>query len=100
VSVMAVGIVNAPAQGGPSNPLWPTTIFQAPTMPPPLRSEAIPKAPSADFVWVRGSWAYDGAKWVWVPGAWLLPPKPGAVWVSGHWNPQDQGSSWVDGYWR
>src|SRR5579864_2313795 len=59
---------------------------RAPSRPPPVRREFIPRAPGPQFVWTPGNWAWDGRGWVWVNGAWMRPPRPRAVWVPGHWD--------------
>jgi hypothetical protein len=42
--------------------------------PPPARIECVPEQPSAECVWVDGSWRWAGRRWEWVPGAWVEPP--------------------------
>jgi len=67
--------------------------------PPPLREEFIVPAPSLQHVWIQGHWAWHG-RWVWEPGYWVIPPRPYAQWVPGHWRHQLGGWVWVPGHWR
>ncbi len=52
--------------------------------PPPPRREVIVyrERPARDYVWVRGSYDWQGDGWVWLPGHWLAPPARSARWVS------------------
>jgi hypothetical protein len=34
-------------------------------------------APGPGYVWIPGSYAWDGSSHVWVPGRWELPPRHG-----------------------
>jgi WXXGXW repeat (2 copies) len=102
VGVIAAGILTAKAQPGfvPGSPLSPNTMMQAPSMPPPVPTMAVPRSPGPQFVWAPGSWAWNRSGWAWVPGAWVMPPRPGAMWAPGHWNRRGRGSRWVGGSWR
>lgn len=107
IGLVAAGIVSAEAQRfgptvmvTPGSPLSPNTIMVAPGMPPPLRTQVIPRSPRRGFVWAPGSWAWNGGTWVWVPGAWVRPPRAGAVWVSPRWNRRGRGAAWTGGFWR
>ncbi len=40
------------------------------TGPPEPRREPRPEPPTADSVWVAGSWNWDGVRYVWQPGHW------------------------------
>jgi hypothetical protein len=35
-----------------------------------------------------------------VPGRWALPPRPGAVWLPGHWKKHAHGWVWSNGHWH
>ena len=67
--------------------------------PPPMREEVVIPAPSAQHVWIQGHWSWKG-RWVWEPGYWVIPPRPYAKWVPGHWRRQPGGWIWVAGHWR
>ena len=108
-AIMAAGVVTAEAQPfrqtvqpafiGPGSPMSPSTMFEAPGMPPPPRMQVIPRSPGPRFVWAPGTWAWNGG-WGWVPGAWVPPPRGRSVWTPGRWNRRGRGAVWVGGSWR
>lgn len=82
-----------------------TPAFAAPRVyvrvaPPAPRAEIRIAAPGAGYVWVGGFHRWDGAAYVWVPGRWVLPPRPRAVYVAGHWRHARHGWFWVEGHWK
>jgi hypothetical protein len=68
--------------------------------PPPPIVEQPGFAPHPGWVWRPGYYRWDGDHYVWVPGYWVLPPSPGALWVSGHWVHRHRGWFFVEGHWR
>jgi hypothetical protein len=70
-----------------------------PGPPPAPRIEVRGVAPGPAFLWVEGYWAWH-SRWVWAPGRWVVPPRVGAVWVSGRWAHVRGGWRWVPGRWR
>ena len=52
--------------------------------PPPPRREVIVyrERPARNYVWVKGSYDWQGDGWVWAPGHWLAPPAQSVRWVS------------------
>lgn len=72
------------------------TVAQAP---PPPETETIAPAPDPGYVWIAGSWQWNGG-WVWVGGHWAPPPYQAAVWVPGYWRAGPYGWHWVPGHWR
>lgn len=68
--------------------------------PPRAIVEVRPAAPSVRHVWVGGFHRWDGRAYVWVPGRWSLGPRPGVVWVAGHWKNTPHGWEWIEGHWR
>jgi hypothetical protein len=67
--------------------------------PPPLIVEAAPPSPGVDFVWIGGSWVWNG-RWVWEHGRWDRPPHPGAVWVAHRYEYRNGRHVFVRGGWR
>jgi uncharacterized protein YcfJ len=67
--------------------------------PPPVREEVIVSAPSSQHIWIRGHSRWNG-RWVWQPGYWVIPPRPYAKWVPGHWRHRADGWVWISGQWR
>ncbi len=59
-----------------------------------------PPAPSPRAVWVEEDWAPSGNRYVWHGSYWAAPPRPRAVFISGHWRYNRRGSVWVPGHWR
>ena len=74
----------------------PTIVVQQP--PPATRTEVVPPAPSAQHIWVPGTWVWRDA-WVWQPGHWELRPYAGARWIDGHWESTPDGWRWTPGRW-
>jgi hypothetical protein len=68
--------------------------------PPPPQREVVVVRPSPRHVWIHGFYRWDGVRYVWAPGYWVLPPRPHAYWVDGHWAERHGGWFWVEGHWR
>jgi len=51
---------------------------------PNSRVELVTVAPSSNFVWSRGYWAWTGVRYVWAPGSWVRIV-PNRVWVQPTW---------------
>ena len=68
--------------------------------PPAPRVEVKIAAPGPAYVWTPGYYAWRGGDYVWVGGAWVLPPRPHAVWVAGHWRSGPHGWYWRAGHWK
>lgn len=63
--------------------------------------EQVPRPPGAGYhVWRPGYWNWTGVRYLWIPGMYLIEPRPGVVWVPGHWVARDRGWVWAGGYWR
>ena len=74
--------VPPPPGGGPY--LWNGRVWVIDSTPPPIGAE-----------WITGRWTPDG----WVTGHWKVrpAPRPGALWVPGHWS---HGGHWIPGRWK
>jgi len=59
-----------------------------------------PAAPSPHHVWVENEWVERRGRYVERPGYWAVPPRPGGVWIAGHWADRPGGSVWIGGHWR
>ncbi|MHB8519243.1 MAG: hypothetical protein ACYDH9_00665 [Limisphaerales bacterium] len=95
-------VAPAPASSGapaiqPAAPPGSVIVTQA--GPPPARVEIVPLVPGPDYVWAPGYWGWQGG-WVWMSGSWVIRPRPGVIWVGGHWARHRRGLVWVGGYWR
>lgn len=66
--------------------------------PPVAKVEVITPAPSEDYHWIPGYWAWQNG-WVWVPGQWVASPHPTAVWEPGVWAWRPTGWVWRPGRW-
>jgi hypothetical protein len=66
---------------------------------PPATLEVGPNsaAPSADHVWVPGTWVYR-TRYVWQPGYWIVP-QPNWVWVPSYYAWTPGGFVFAGGYW-
>lgn len=51
-------------------------------------------------VWVPGYYRWTGHKYRWNKGRWMRPPRHGAIWAPGYWQPRRGGYVFVEGYWR
>lgn len=80
-------------------PPAPPTTVQVDDGPPPPQAESAVAAPGPGYVWVPGSWEWQG-RWIWLGGYWAWPPHPAAVWVEGYWVRSPYGWHRVPGYWR
>lgn len=77
----------------------PQDTVTATQAPPPPETETIVTSPDPSYVWIAGSWQWNGG-WVWVGGHWAPPPYRAAVWVPGYWRAGPWGWRWVPGHWR
>ena len=67
--------------------------------PPPDRYEVYPD-PRPGYIWIRGHYVHEGRGYAWVPGYYERLPRSGAVWEPGHWDRVRGGYIWVEGRWR
>lgn len=75
------------------------TTIVVPGPPPPPPAETVVVTPGPGYVWIGGSWVWNG-RWVWVSGHWGYPPYPHAVWVPSYWHRGPQGWYRRPGHWR
>lgn len=68
-----------------------------PTAPPEAVPETQPTRADPNTVWVSGHYTFTGGQWVWVSGAWATPPRAGATWVPGFYDPGTR--RWTEGHW-
>ncbi len=68
--------------------------------PPPPVVERPYAAPGRGYIWVPGYHRWDGRRYIWTQGRWVLPPRPAAVWLPGHWDRGPYGWHWSPGHWR
>lgn len=66
---------------------------------PPPQQETITVAPSAQAVWVPGSWERTPDEWVWTNGRWVTPPFRRAYWAVGYWQHVGGRYQWLPGHW-
>ncbi|MBL8798221.1 MAG: YXWGXW repeat-containing protein [Planctomycetia bacterium] len=79
---------NEPAREVTYLPPPPESIERGPTVP----------APTADHVYVEGSWIYSSGRYLWRPGCWTACRR-GWVWVPAHYVWSPCGYVFVEGYW-
>ena len=89
--VSAGCVMNAPPRVG---------VVYITRQPPVERVEVISAAPAVGFVWIRGWWAWRGAKFEWMPGRWERPIEGRREWVPHRWVHDRNGWYLVDGHWR
>ena len=66
--------------------------------PPPPQVEVVTVAPDPTYIWIGGSWEWNG-RWVWYGGRWTHRPHPNAVWARGHWDNHGHNRVWVSARW-
>ncbi|MGN6568725.1 MAG: hypothetical protein ACTHJ0_12265 [Flavipsychrobacter sp.] len=59
-----------------------------------------PVAPSPRHVWVDEEWRERNGHYEFAGGHWVAAPRPGAMWVPGHWVRRPRGWFWRPGHWR
>ena len=66
--------------------------------PPPETVEVVPSTPSAEVVWIKGHWHWNGSDWTWVRGRYETR-RVGYRWVPAHY--EQRGPNWVyvRGHW-
>jgi len=67
--------------------------------PPAPFMETVTVSPGPGLVWIGGCWVWRG-HWVWEHGRWIHPPRPGAVWVSHHYEYRNGVHVFIRGGWR
>jgi hypothetical protein len=67
--------------------------------PPPVYERPVP-SPGPGYVFIPGYHRWDGHAYVWTSGRYVVPPRPHAVWIAGHWDHRPGGWFWVAGHWR
>jgi hypothetical protein len=66
--------------------------------PPDPVNESVAEAPSADDVYIPGSWEWRDTRYLWRPGFWTSY-RPGWLWVPAHYIWTPAGYLFVAGYW-
>jgi hypothetical protein len=66
--------------------------------PPPEQVEVVPAAPRADYIWIKGNWHWNGARWVWIAGHYEAQ-RVGARWVPAHYETRGGTYFYVPGHW-
>lgn len=67
--------------------------------PPPPQVEVVTVAPDPTYIWIGGSWEWNG-RWVWYGGRWTHRPHPNAVWARGHWDNHGHNRVWISARWN
>jgi len=91
---------NGTLYGYPSERHYRLARVQGPPPAPPALAETIPTPPSANAVWVAGTWIYDGRGYAWEPGRWETPPPFAHAFIAAHWEYQSGQYVFVPSYWR
>lgn len=73
------------------------TVIYTDAPPPPPRAVVVTARPG--WVWVDGSWAWNGAAYVWGDGSWVAH-RADAVYVQGAWVRAGHRWMWRPGRWR
>jgi hypothetical protein len=82
----------APEPYVPDQPVTGPAIYAAP----------VPVALPPGAVWLPGQYSWDASrqKYLWVEGQYVLPPRPNAQWIEGHWVETPTSWIWMDGRWN
>lgn len=78
----------------------PGPVVVVPMAPPPPRREVRPKPPRPGHVWVGGHWVWSGGRYVWHGGRWTAPPRHGATHAPGRWTKGPKGWHFTPGRWH
>ena len=55
--------------------------------------------PRPGYVWIRGHWEWIGGRWQWQSGHWVRE-RAGSVWVHGEWVHRGGRWEWREGRWE
>ena len=69
-----------------------------PQPPTSLETGPVGTPPSADFIWIPGTWIFRNGQFLWLAGQWA-PVRRGWVWVPAHYVFTPAGYVFVDGFW-
>jgi Glycine zipper len=92
-------MINTPTTIGGSTDVSTGTTTVVSQPPPPAPVDIVGVAPGPGYVWIGGTWIWNGG-WVWRAGYWGYPPYPHAVWVRGYWGHGPYGWRRTPGHWR
>ena len=70
--------------------------------PPALRHEVRSTRPGSDYVWVNGSWDWDGGHgghWRWVDGRWDRPAVAHGYWIPARYVRTSHSTIYEPGHW-
>jgi hypothetical protein len=99
--IAAPGAANAapanPQLINPASPAATGTPF-VPRPPASLESGPVGNPPTADFIWIPGTWIYRHGRFLWLAGQWS-PIRRGWVWVPARYVFTPAGYIFVDGFW-
>jgi YXWGXW repeat-containing protein len=65
---------------------------------PPAPRATVVVEPRPGYLWIEGHWAWVDDRWTWLDGYWEAE-RPGYVWVQGYWEPRGGRYHWIDGHW-
>jgi hypothetical protein len=99
VALFGIALATAPLVACASAPAQRDRIYVR-EGPPPERREVIVERPGAEYVYIRGHWAYAGGGYAWVPGRWERPDGRRHRWVEGRWVHDRGGWYYIEGHWR
>jgi len=68
------------------------------TKPPVERVEVIGVAPSANHVWIKGHWHWNGVEWIWNPGRYEIR-RVGLQWYPAQYVERGGAMYYVSGHW-
>ena len=74
-------------------------VVYATSAPPPELVEVEGGPPGPSYLWLRGTWSWNGVEYIWIPGHWQSRPHPRAMWSAGIWTPTRRGWVWTEGHW-
>lgn len=70
------------------------------TGPPPYVEEVIFAAPSSQYVWMPGYYAYNDGGYVFINGSYRIPPRGKTAYTQGIWRNTPKGYKRSRGYWH
>lgn len=74
------------------------TEYYTESYPPEPLYETMTSSPGDDYVWIDGSWHWNGYEWVWIGGNWVPEPVD-LIYIEPHYGYQDDYYVYRPGHW-
>lgn len=99
LTTMLVGVAAAALPQIPVPPLPGLDVRITTGRPPAARYQRRGHRPGPDYVWVNGSWDWDGGRYRWIEGRWERPIEARATWIPARYIRTTRGYIYEPGHW-